>query len=189
MPSKDKNIIEKASLVLYDEGSISNLTPKEQEIVKRYMAVYSMWLEDPMTPDRNLIDFLIVNFNIEKSQAYKDLSNIKALFGNIRNTSKELIRYMVTESFKRVYTVAMTKESPDLYNAIMALNGLSKYNKLDQEEPDQLPYDEIVPPSWQPSDDITVLDPKLFKPDIEERRIALRRKYSIVDAQIIPENE
>jgi hypothetical protein len=179
MPIKDTDIIEKASLVLFEEHSIDSLTPKVQDIVKRYLSLHALWLDDPMKPDKDLVLFLMSTFNIEKSQAYRDLANIKSLLGNIRNASKELIRYMVTESYKKVYSLAMEGESPDLFNALSALNGLSKYNKLDQVEDEPMPYNEIVPPSWVPTDDITILDPKLFKPDIEERRNALRRKYGI----------
>jgi hypothetical protein len=61
---------------------------------------------------------------------------------------------------------------------IMAADKIGKYTMLDKDDSERMPWNEIVPPEFEASSDINVLNPKLFSPDIEERRKKLRAKYS-----------
>ncbi len=61
---------------------------------------------------------------------------------------------------------------------IMAADKFGKYTQLDKDEQERMPWNEIVPSYFEASADINLLNPKLFDPNIEEKRRKLRSKLS-----------
>jgi hypothetical protein len=173
---KDReDLILKAGLVLFEDESLDKFSDKDQEIIKRYMAVHAKWLDNPMISDKKLIEFLKSKFTISQTQAYRDLANIKEIFGNIRQSNKELIRYSITESLKKAYNTCIAKG--DMFNAINALNSIAKYNRLDQDDPDPIPYENIIPQTFEVTTDIKVFNPKFNDELFYEKLDKLKRKF------------
>ena len=57
------------------------------------------------------------------------------------------------------------------------LDKIGKYNKIDQNYTDSINWDDLPQPDQEPTNDIIVLNPKLFDPNIEAKRTALRAKF------------
>ncbi|MDR2126624.1 MAG: hypothetical protein LBP63_07330, partial [Prevotellaceae bacterium] len=73
------------------------------------------------------------------------------LLGNVRNAGKEWHRHRVNSLLEKAAQMAIegdVKEATALAKIAMAL---IKNNKLDMDEGEELPYDEIVPPAFEPS--------------------------------------
>lgn len=163
------------------------MTEKELEIRKRYMALFHLMLERPEQKDVNLVSFLMEEFGIGKSQAFADVGNVKILLGNVQKTAKEWDRYVVTNMLKEAYEKA--KDEGETKNMIYAADKLGKYTKLDQEEGRDIPWEEIVPLSIEPTGDVSTLGLKPI-PNLKEKQEELRKKYGkIEDATIIEEDE
>ena len=60
----------------------------------------------------------------------------------------------------------------------MAFDKLAKYFKLDKDDEEPIPWDKLIPPDFELSDDVRVLDHKLHIPNLEEKRTRLREKYN-----------
>jgi len=166
------------------------MSPKEIEILMRARAAYFFWLEKPELPDSMVVDFLMREFHIEKTTAYNDMFAIKTVMGNINNCAKEFNRYTVIQMCKRAYKLAEELEDPKAM--ALAADKIGKYTKCDQNEADALPWDKILPPNFEPTADISVLDEKLKLKDLEATRQRLRLKYkgeSIEEAEIIDPEE
>lgn len=168
------NVLDRFRDVMFKAADETGLSANEQKQLIRYRDAFSQCLDNPMLRDVEMRDYLMTTYNISDSQAYRDLGNIRVLLGNVRNASKEWIRYMVIEGLKKQYEYAdrlgKTKE------AIMALDKLAKYNRLDKEDLDELPYDKVIPINWEATTDISVLGVKPMQ-NKEEEILRLYKKY------------
>lgn len=181
MPVKKENTVEKIKMVLFAPQYEVNdsLTPKEKEILLRYRAGFTYQYENLCISEKELVEFLKNEFGIEKAQAYRDVINIKYLLGSVKNASKEWWRFFVNEKSKSIIAKAeKIKGANGLIPQIMALEKIGKFNKLDKDEVEQIDWDKIIPPDFVPTNDVSVLNPALYDPKIEERRKRLRAKYN-----------
>ena len=155
-----------------DQGS--KLEPSLQLIKVRLERGFTFWLENPHLPEGKIVNFLQNTCGISRSQAYTDLKNIKYLLGNIRNASKEWYRHMVIEMCRSAYSIAKIKR--DAKAMALAADKIGKYAKLDKDEDDPLPWDQLIPPNFEPKPDVNILGIKPVS-NLEEYRKKLRRKY------------
>lgn len=162
------------SLFSDSEQDISDLSERDLEIRKRYMAAFTVWLENPTYTDKQLANYLKLNFKIENSQAYRDIGRLRVMLGNVRNAGKEWHRFTVIQMALKSY--ALAEKNNDAKAMAVAAGVYGKYTRCDQLEAEDLPYDSIIPPDFEPSPDVTVLG---FKrdPNAEKKREKLRRKY------------
>ena len=179
---------DKIQKTLFDDPeSISiELNNHEIEIKERYKQVFVYWLEKPYLMDIQIIRYMMLEMGLSKSQAYRDLPTIKLLLGNVKAASKEFIRWQVTQILLEAVGMARKQKNP--IAMAMAADKIGKYCKLDKEELDAIPWEEIQLPILEPSADIKTLDPKL-KEYTDEARKKLREKYlsrpEIQEAEII----
>ena len=161
--SRKSNLDKFQEVMFADKADISFLTPVEQEQVIRYRFAFTQCLENPSITDRSLVEMLMSQFSISQSQAYRDITNIKVILPNVKAAGKEWIRYIITEELKADIQKCKDKleEYPDdsnwMKNKIMAIDKLAKYNKLDQDDGEQLPWDDIIPIPIDPTSDPMVL--------------------------------
>lgn len=178
MPKKELTVIEKIEKNLFrpkDELPVP-LTVDEQQILERYQKVYTLWHEKPDFRDRQIIDYMINDLGISQTQAYRDLTNIKYLLGNVAACSKEWMRYTVVQMCKEAYQKA--KADNNFVAMVLAADKIGKYTKLDQNEEEGIDWSTLPDLDFEPTGDITFLDPNMLDPKIEEKRRALRQKYA-----------
>jgi hypothetical protein len=177
MPRPKKNTtldIIQASLVDNPGNPRIKLTTEQQQIKKRWISAFVFWVEEPTLPDKKIVNFLVNEFGIGERQAYTDLISIKQLLGNVSLASKQWYRYLVLNMAHTAFDKAKDKDDPG--SMVAAGNLIVKATQLDKAEIDDLPWDQMVPPNFEPSPDISVLG---FRPDpnIEEKRRKMREKY------------
>lgn len=168
--------IERALFKCRDE-SVQVLSLKEQAIKERMMLVVSKRMDDPFVEEKDLVDFLMhgcggLTEPVSQSQAYRDVSMANRLVGNIQLSAKSWYRHMIVEGAKAAYKMAM--EKGDAKGAASALDKLGKYTRSDKED-DALDFSQMVPPSFEPSDDVTLLEGVERIDNLEERRRELRK--------------
>ncbi len=91
---------------------------------------------------------------------------------------------------KLLEVISKTEDDEDKYNVIYALDKLGKYWKLDKDDADHVDFSKIIPPSFEPSDDITLVKGVVKIENIDEYRKCLRQRLGVTtkniqDAQII----
>jgi len=152
----------------------SNLTPGQQEMVQRYEAAFAIWLNNPVYSDREMTIYLMSTFGISYRQAHRDIGEIKYLLGNVTNARKEWQRYKVISMLDEAYRMAKDQENPK--EMISAADKLGKYTQLDQADAKEIPWDEIIPQNFEPTDDPTVIGLKPVK-NLDERIKRLKQKF------------
>ena len=198
MPKKDSTYdrIERALFKDREEAS-SILSQREMEIKKRMMLCVSKKMEDPLIQDTELVNFLMNGCGgntdaVSQSQAYRDIGMINRLVGNIQLAAKAWYRYMIVEGGKKAFNMAIDKE--DAKGAAAALDKIGKYTRSDKED-EKFDYSQLVPPSFEPSDDVTLLEGLELIEDLEGTRSEMRSRFKgmlskkAVDIRPIEEEE
>ena len=198
MPKKDPTYdrIERALFKDREEAS-SILSQREMEIKKRMMLCVSKKMEDPLIQDTELVNFLMNGCGgnadaVSQSQAYRDIGMINRLVGNIQLAAKAWYRYMIVEGGKKAFSMTIDKE--DAKGAAAALDKIGKYTRSDKED-EKFDYSQLVPPSFEPSDDVTLLEGLEPIEDLEGTRSEMRSRFKgmlskkAVDIRPIEEEE
>lgn len=192
---KDKTYDKIANALFKDEKeTCMMLTPNEEAIRKRMMLCVSMRMQEPFMEDQEVVNFLIHGCGgatecVSKSQAYRDVAMCNRLLGNIQLAAKNWYRYLIVEGAKKAYNMAM--EKGDAKGAASALDKLGKYTRCDKED-EQLDFEQLIPPSFEPTDDYTLIDGLTKIDNLEQRRKELRalaKGISIEDAEIVEDDE
>jgi hypothetical protein len=153
---------------------------KEQEMILRYRAAFTKWLAEPHLRDTQMINYLVNEFSIKRSQAYTDLNNVKSLIGNVTMAGKEFQRYRANEMILQGFELAeKAKNSLDIKKAmtlIKAGEALSKVHKLESNDPEPSRWEDIVPMELEPSTDVSVIGRKPIE-NLDILKHKLRVKY------------
>jgi len=145
-----------------------------RERITRLRVGYTFWYEFPTKTETDIRDHLMNEFGVVKSTAYEDIQIIKVLLGDIKNPSKEWIRFQVNAMLDEAYKMA--EKQKDAKGMALAADKKGKYNMLDKPDAEPMPFDEIVPQQFEPTDDPTPLGLKK-DPDIREKKRKMLEKY------------
>jgi len=190
MPRKEP-LAEKIWKNLYksQEDLPVHFSENELEVKKMYEDVFCKWLDKPELEDKDIISLLKNEHGRSNTQSYRDIAIIKEVLGSVRNAAKEWQRYTVIKMLKESFDTA--RLNGKIKEMIMAADKLGKYTKLDKDDLDQIPWDQIIPPSFEPSADPSILGIKDLPDDIEAKKAELKKKYlkksSIPFAEIVDE--
>lgn len=153
--SRKANLDKFQEMMFRDINEMTSLSTVEVQQLLRYRFTFTMLLETPSLSDNKLKDALMSQFGISQTQAYRDISNMKIILPNIRNAGKEWNRYIVNEELK--HCIEEAKRTDKLKERILAVSAFAKYNRLDQIDEEEMPWDEIIPQQIEPTNDPTVL--------------------------------
>ena len=149
--------------------------------ILRIREEYNWFISNPDTKDRQFVDEAISRHGIGKSQAYSDLAIIKALLPHIAQASRDFHRYRYNEMI--LETFQMAKKRKDTKTMEKAASSYAKFNRVDLEDEQAVPYDLIVVQPFTATDDPSVLGIKPI-PNIQERIDALLKKYQAENIDI-----
>lgn len=178
----NKDTFKKIESVLYlpDEQAVeAGLTPYEMERRNRWLICVSMKMEDPLLPDRKLVEILESGMTgkfdpVAKSTAYRDIAAVNKITGNIQLAAKNWYRYMIIEGAKEAYDIA--KAEKDAKGMSAALDKIGKYTMADKPDND-FDWDQMLPPVMEPSNDTSLLEGIEPIDNLEERRKEMRRMF------------
>lgn len=142
--------------------------------VLRIRALYCYLISNPDAKDRQCIEHDVSVYGISQSSAYNDLAIIKALLPMLSKASRDFHRWRANEMLLETYRKA--KELKDTKTMEKAASSYAKYNRVDLEDEQILPYEEIVVQPFTATDDPTPLGIKPI-PNIQERIKKMLDKY------------
>jgi len=174
------------------KGKNDKLDPVTQKLKTRYEHIFTIWLDDPAISESDMRKRIMTTFEVSYSQAHRDLESVKLMLGNVSVAAKEWQRYTATEMIKKGYSLVEKAESSlDVKRGlamIKAGEAIGKVTKLDKDDVDPLPFEDIVPQSFEPTGDVTVLGMKKID-NLKEVQMKMRRKLGLIeDAKVINES-
>lgn len=153
-------------------------------IVTRVLRVreeYNWFLSNPDAKDRQFVENAVSRFGISKSLAYNDLGIVKMLLPHLSQASRDFHRYRYNEMILETYQMA--KKRKDAKTMEKAASSYAKFNRVDLEDEQAVPYDLIVVQPFTATDDPSVLGIKPM-PRLQERIQELLHKYQAENIDI-----
>lgn len=153
-------------------------------IVTRVLRVreeYNWFLSNPDAKDRQFVENAVSRFGISKSLAYNDLGIVKMLLPHLAQASRDFHRYRYNEMI--LETFQMAKKRKDTKTMEKAASSYAKFNRVDLEDEQAVPYDLIVVQPFTATDNPSVLGIKPM-PRLQERIQELLHKYQAENIDI-----
>lgn len=166
-----------SALFLPEHEAANKLSPRENERRKRWAFCISQRMEDPLIPDRVLVQQLEAGLTgtfspVHKSTAYQDIAAVGKITGNIQLAAKNWYRYMIIEGAKKAYEIAEAKQDPKGMTA--ALDKIGKYTMADKPDND-FDWSQMIPLDIEPSADADLLENIDPIENVDQRRKELRQ--------------
>lgn len=179
---KELNVYEKIQQHLYEDTqtALQYLTPTEIEIKKRVMVCVAKIMDEPMIQDKDMVKFLMNGCGgkteqVGQSQAYRDIAAIRKILGNIQLASKSWYRYIIIEGAKEGFDIARVER--DAKGMASCLDKIGKYTRADRED-DPFDFSQLIPPSFEPTNDVTVMEGFEKIDNLEEERKKFRELFT-----------
>lgn len=149
---------------------------EDEKIRLRWEAAFAIILDK--TTDSEAARIHSRQAKISIRQAYIDIANAKNLFGDVRNSKKEAMRYLVTQWAVELFKKA--EKAEDYYAAAKALEKIIKANNLDKEDQDLPDPSKIQPPVQLLSINFNFINTPWFKkidPKAQEGLMDLHARF------------
>jgi hypothetical protein len=167
------------------------LTENQYDKLLRFERTFTMWLDHASWTESQVAKFLMDEYNISRSQAFRDCEDIKFILTSVISAKKEWERHKAnTYIDKGMQEAENAKDKLDIARALaMIAAGKAKelVNRLNKLDPDELPFDKIIPPDFEPVYDPSLLESKRKDPEMIKQEV--REMYEelglICDAEII----
>ena len=157
-----------------EDELLEKYNAEQAQRVLRLRDMYNYYISNPDTKDRQFVDTAMSRHGIMKSQAYADLSIIKSLLPLLSSASRDFHRFRFNEIILETYQMAKARK--DTKTMEKAASSYAKFNRVDLEDEQALPYDLIVVQPFTATSDPRVLGIKPI-PNVEEKIAAMLKKY------------
>ena len=163
----------------------SDLFTKEDELrqaypqllvdkVLRVRDMYNWCIANPDAKDRQFVEQELSRYDISKVVAYSDLAIVKTLLPTLATASRDFHRWRYNEMILETYQMA--KKRKDTKTMEKAASSYAKYNRIDLEDEQAVPYEMIVVQPFTATSDPTVLGINPI-PNINDKIKAMLNKY------------
>lgn len=163
----------------------TDLFTKESELQQRYPQVivdkvlrvremYQWFISNPDGTDREFVAEVCQRHDISRVTAYSDLAILKTLLPALATASRDFHRWRYNEMILATYKMAEKRK--DTKTMERAASSYAKYNRVDLEDEQAMPYDMIVPQPFTATDDPRVLGIEPI-PNIQDKIAAMIQKY------------
>ena len=163
----------------------SDLFTKEDELrqaypqllvdkVLRVRDMYNWCIANPDAKDRQFVEQELSRYDISKVVAYSDLAIVKTLLPTLATASRDFHRWRYNEMILETYQMA--KKRKDTKTMEKAASSYAKYNRIDLEDEQAVPYEMIVVQPFTATSDPTVLGIKPI-PNINDKIKAMLNKH------------
>ena len=157
-----------------EDELLEKYNAEQAQRVLRLRDMYNYYISNPDTKDRQFVDTAMSRHGIMKSQAYADLSIIKSLLPLLSSASRDFHRFRFNEMILETYQMAKARK--DTKTMEKAASSYAKFNRVDLEDEQALPYDLIVVQPFTATSDPRVLGIKPIA-NVEEKIAAMLKKY------------
>lgn len=161
-----KDLFTPVEKLSYPEASINRLL--------RIREMYNYIIAHPECKDKEFVDECVSRYSISKVLAYDDLRVIKSVLPHLTEASRDYHRWKYNEMILETYQMA--KKRKDTKTMERAATSYAKFNNVNVEDEQSVPYDMIVIQPFTATDDPTVLGIKRI-PHIDEVINNLLEKY------------
>lgn len=163
----------------------TDLFTKEDELRERYpqsvvdkvlrvREMYNWFISNSDSTDREFVAELLQRHGVSKVTAYSDLAVVKTLLPLLASSSRNFHRWRFNEMIMNTYKMAQKRK--DTKTMERAAASYAKYNRVDLEDEQTVPYEMIVVQPFVATSDPSVLGIKPI-PNIQKKISDMIAKY------------
>lgn len=163
----------------------AELFTKESELQQRYPQVlvdkvlrvremYNWFISNPGSNDREFVAEVCQRHDISRVTAYSDLAIVKTLLPTLGSASRDFHRWRTNEMLIATYNMAKARK--DSKTMERAATAYGKLNRVDLEDEQAIPLDQILVQPFTATDDPRVLGIEPI-PNIQQKISAMLEKY------------
>lgn len=157
------------------EDELRNLYPQTLvDKVLRVREMYNWFISNPDGTDREFVAELLQRHSVSKVTAYSDLAIVKSLLPMLASASRDFHRWRFNEMI--INTYKMAEKRKDTKTMERAAASYAKYNRVDLEDEQVVPYEMIVVQPFVATSDPSVLGIKPI-PNIQQKISDMIAKY------------
>ena len=142
--------------------------------VLRVREMYNWFIANPDGTDREFVAEVCQRHNIHRTTAYSDLAVVKSLLPMLGSASRDFHRWRTNEML--IATYKMAEKRKDSKTMERAATAYGKLNRVDLEDEQAIPLDQILVQPFTATDDPRVLGIEPI-PNIAEKISAMIEKY------------
>ena len=165
----------------------TDLYTKREELEQRYAVtqvehllrlrdMVTWCIANPDMKDRQFVDEIMSRYTISQVTAYADLKIVKAVLPNMAEATRDYHRWRYNEMILETYQMA--KKRKDTKTMEKAATSYAKYNRIDVEDEQSVPYHMIVVQPFFPTTDPRVVGINPV-PNIDERIRKLTKELAV----------
>ena len=144
------------------------------EKVLRVREMYNWFIANPDGTDREFVAEVCQRHNIHRTTAYSDLAVVKSLLPMLGSASRDFHRWRTNEML--IATYKMAEKRKDSKTMERAATAYGKLNRVDLEDEQAIPLDQILVQPFTATDDPRVLGIEPI-PNIAEKISSIIEKY------------
>lgn len=157
------------------EDELRNLYPQTLvDKVLRVREMYNWFISNPDGTDREFVAELLQRHAESKVTAYSDLVIVKSLLPMLGSASRDFHRWRTNEML--IATYKMAEKRKDNKTMERAATAYGKLNRVDLEDEQAIPLDQIIVQPFMATDDPRVLGIEPI-PNIADKISAMIEKY------------
>lgn len=153
------------------------LTSPQQARFERLNDAYTHWLSNPLLPDTRMRDYIMARYGVTTRIAYQDLAIIKALYGKVPLANKEQMRVKANHLYDMAAAAAIAGNDSKAKALTKIADGIVKNNRLDANDGEEFPWEDIVPKDMSLTVDPTVIGIEPV-PNIQAKAAKLLKQYT-----------
>ena len=153
--NRDNETLDLMARKMEDDSIV--LSAPQQAHFERLHDAYTHWLSNPLLSDNRMRDYMMAMHGVSTNQAYRDLALIKLLFGSVALANKEQMRYKANYPYDAAAAAALAGNDKKAKALTKIADGIVKNNRLEDNEGEGLPWEEIVPVDISLTVDPTVI--------------------------------
>ncbi len=142
--------------------------------VLRVREMYNWFIANPDGTDREFVSEVCQRHGIHRTTAYSDLAVVKSLLPMLGSASRDFHRWRTNEML--IATYKMAEKRKDSKTMERAATAYGKLNRVDLEDEQAIPLDQILVQPFMATDDPRVLGIEPI-PNINEKISAMIEKY------------
>lgn len=185
----DPQLIKRTQEFLFssrEEMEQAGISASQRDRILRLREMYLYWLEHPTYPDKAIVTELRHRHNIGVTQSYDDVRLVKMCIGNVNQVTKDYLRWKFMSHCDEAF--AMARASGDANAYARTLAAMVKGTGIDKDDTKRADYSQIVPQTFEITDDPSVVGAKRI-PNLENKIATMLKKYAIEVEPIEIKNE
>lgn len=157
------------------EMQADGVSPILIDRVIRLRDAYNVWVNSPNKRKKELVDYITGRYKISARSAYDDLKLVEYMLGSLNESSKSFHRMRFNEGI--LEAIELAKKNDDIKALVQGWKTYAQFNKLDQEDIQEIMWDERELQPFVITSDPSELGVKKI-PNIVTKVQSMMKRYS-----------